>query len=143
MAVAAARANARRVAPSVTVHAADVRVLVRRPVPAPLDALLGRADLVTANPPYVTEQEWAACPPEVRDHDPYDALVAGPDPMAALALAVQAAAALLRTGGLLAVEHGADQAAAVLGLLAGWEGARSGPDLAGRPRVVTARRGPR
>ncbi|MGH9295307.1 MAG: N5-glutamine methyltransferase family protein, partial [Acidimicrobiales bacterium] len=38
----------------------------------------GAVDLVVANPPYVAEREWAGLEPVVRDHDPYEALVAGP-----------------------------------------------------------------
>ena len=44
------------------------------PLPA---SLRGRVDLVVANPPYVSEDEWAGLDPEVR-REPRSALVAGP-----------------------------------------------------------------
>ncbi len=50
---------------------------------------------------------------------------------------------LLRGGGLVAVEHGAPQGAAVYWVFAeeqGWRGTRNHGDLAGRDRFVTARR---
>ena len=37
----------------------------------------GLFDVVLANPPYVAEWEWGVLQPEVRDHDPKRALVAG------------------------------------------------------------------
>jgi release factor glutamine methyltransferase len=43
----------------------------------PVD-LKGTVDLLVANPPYVAEAEWPRLPPDVR-HEPYQALVAGPD----------------------------------------------------------------
>ena len=38
----------------------------------------GPFDLVVANLPYVTEAEWAGLEPDVREHEPREALVAGP-----------------------------------------------------------------
>jgi release factor glutamine methyltransferase len=39
-------------------------------------SLMGGIDLVVANPPYITRQEWSALPADVR-HEPRAALVAG------------------------------------------------------------------
>ena len=50
---------------------------------------------------------------------------------------------LLRPGGLVAVEHGAQQGAAVYWVFAeerGWRDTRNHTDLAGRDRFVTAAR---
>jgi release factor glutamine methyltransferase len=52
-----------------------------------------------------------------------------------------AARRLLRPGGVLAVEHGAQQGAAVYWVFAeerGWRAARNHTDLAGHDRFVTA-----
>ena len=48
------------------------------------DAVSGerRFDFVVSNPPYVTEAEMAALPPEVRNHEPHGALCGGPDGLA-------------------------------------------------------------
>lgn len=75
----------------------------------PLLAAGIRADLVVSNPPYVEEHEWGALEPEVRDHEPRQALVpeGGLDAVYG-ALATQAAR-VLRPGGVFAVEIGAGQ----------------------------------
>ena len=83
-------------------------------------------------------------PPEVRDHEPRAALVSGPSGLEAFAAIVPAAAGVLAAGGLLAFEVGDGQSAEVAGIIAGDGRYRSiavWPDLAGTPRVVTARRG--
>ena len=80
--------------------------------------------------------------PEVR-HDPADALFAGPDGLAVLPAVVSTASRLLRTGGVLAVEHGDQQGPAITPLLSsddGWGQVVGHRDLAGRARYVTAER---
>lgn len=107
-----------------------------------LDALHGSADVVTCNPPYVPV---GAIPrdPEVRDHDPPLALYGGSDDGLALpARLAGRARRLLRPGGLLLMEHADAQGESLPALLrhAGWRDVRDAPDLAGRPRVTSARR---
>jgi release factor glutamine methyltransferase len=101
----------------------------------------GTVHLVLCNPPYVPV--GAEVPPEVADHDPPTAVFAGPDGLAVIRPVVSTAARLLRPGGALAIEHDDSHGEAVPALLR----ARSvltdvedHPDLAGRPRFVTARR---
>jgi release factor glutamine methyltransferase len=55
---------------------------------------------------------------------------------------VAAAAGLLRPGGLLVMEHGDAQGAAVRALVEGprWHDVRTAEDLTGRPRALLARR---
>ena len=58
---------------------ADRIVFLEGDLYAPLDAAdVQPADFLLANPPYVTEADWARLEPEIRDHEPRAALVAGP-----------------------------------------------------------------
>jgi len=104
--------------------------------------LAGRVDLVVANPPYLAEAEWAGLPTEVAAWEPRPALVAGPTGLEQVDAVVAGAAAWLAPGGALVVElapHQADPAVAAAGS-AGLVDAEVRPDLAGRPRVLVARR---
>lgn len=94
-------------------------------------------DVVVSNPPYIRRGDIAGLMPEVRDHDPREALDGGPDGLDAFRSLARGMHAWLRAGGLLALEIGADQADNVLGILsAPIEDARVLPDRAGRPRYV-------
>lgn len=99
-------------------------------------------DVLVSNPPYVRSGDIAGLSSEVR-HEPRAALDGGADGLDALRRLAAATAGHLRPGGLLALEHGFDQAAAVRALLdAGGEltPAATRADLAGQPRVTFARR---
>ncbi|MGB6454024.1 MAG: peptide chain release factor N(5)-glutamine methyltransferase [Streptosporangiaceae bacterium] len=100
----------------------------------------GRVDLVVSNPPYIPAGAWV--PPEVGEYDPATALWGGADGMDAVRVVEVTAARLLRRAGLVAVEHGAQQGAAVYWVFAdaGWPDPRNHTDLAGRDRFVTATR---
>jgi release factor glutamine methyltransferase len=105
-----------------------------------LPSLGGGVDLVISNPPYVPV--GATVPPEVAEYDPAGALWGGEDGLDAVRVIEEAARRLLRPGGLVAVEHGAPQGAAVYWIFAeerGWRDTRNHKDLAGRDRFVTAR----
>jgi release factor glutamine methyltransferase len=100
-------------------------------------------DLIVANPPYLTEEELATAAPEVRDHEPRTALVPGDTAgISALTAILQDAPKRMNPGGLLALETGTQQHAALvaeaerLGLVS----VRSLRDLAGRDRFVLASR---
>jgi release factor glutamine methyltransferase len=115
----------------VTLHAADFA--------AALGDLDGGIDLVISNPPYIPFNSWV--PPEVGEYDPATALWGGADGLDAIRIIEQVAKRLLRPGGLVAVEHGAPQGAAVYWVFAeenGWRATRNHSDLAGRDRFVTA-----
>lgn len=104
----------------------------------PADA---RFELIAANPPYLSEAETAAATPEVRDFEPHAALTsAGADGLADLRAIVTAAPRFLSPGGLLALETGIAQHAALLPLAreAGFGRVESRPDLTGRDRFVLA-----
>ena len=106
-----------------------------------LAELDGQVDLVVSNPPYIPV--GASVPPEVGEYDPAAALWGGADGMDAVRVVEATARRLLRPGGLVAVEHGAQQGAAVYWVFAeesGWRETRNHVDLAGRNRFVTAAR---
>jgi release factor glutamine methyltransferase len=95
-----ARENAERLGASVTFHQGD----------GP-EALVGRFDLVLSNPPYVDPAVRASLAPEVREHEPAEALFAPAGEPDHWALRLMAAApALLAPGGVLLIELGYDQA---------------------------------
>ncbi|HEU4959419.1 MAG TPA: peptide chain release factor N(5)-glutamine methyltransferase [Sphingomonas sp.] len=97
----------------------------------------GPFDLVLANPPYVGVDE--PLPREVRDHEPAEALFAGPDGLAAYRAIVPDLPRLLAPGGAAILEIGHTQGEAVGALLAAagldWQLRR---DLAGQPRAIVA-----
>ncbi|TVP75098.1 MAG: peptide chain release factor N(5)-glutamine methyltransferase [Gemmatimonadales bacterium] len=73
-----------------------------------------RADVLVSNPPYISPGELASLQPEVRLHEPEEALVAPGDGLAILERIVDGAGEVLMPGGLLALEVGAGQAPAVV-----------------------------
>ena len=107
-----------------------------------LAAVAGPFDVVVANLPYIGENERPTLAPDVRDHEPGLALFAGADGLALIRRLVTQAAGLTRLSGLLALEIGAGQGAAVRELMsaAGWTKVAVQADLAGHPRVVTGQR---
>ena len=131
------RRNVAALAPRVTVVEGDVAD------PDLLAAAHGTVDVVLCNPPYVPD--GTPVPPEVGRFDPAGAVFGGPDGLAVVRPVVRRAAALLRTGGGLAIEHDEAHATAVPELLAAdgrFTAIEAHRDLAGRPRFTTARRGP-
>lgn len=138
-ALSLARENVARLPPSA---ACRVRLAEGDWYAALPEELLGAVDLVVSNPPYLSRREWATLDPVVRDHDPPEALVAGPEGTEALEAVVRGASGWLVPGGAVAVELAPSQAhrvAAVAGAC-GLEAVHVHEDLAGRPRVLVARR---
>ncbi|MBY8828159.1 peptide chain release factor N(5)-glutamine methyltransferase [Hephaestia mangrovi] len=92
-------------------------------------------DLILANPPYIGLDE--VLPPEVREHEPADALFAGADGLDAYRAIVPDLPRLIAPGGVAILEIGHMQADAVAALV---EAAGLAPalrrDLAGRPRAI-------
>ncbi|MGO1167644.1 MAG: peptide chain release factor N(5)-glutamine methyltransferase [Janibacter sp.] len=114
------------------------------PAGAPgLADLVGRVDVVVSNPPYIPVG-MVPLEPEVAEHDPDVALYGGSEDGLAIPLAVAAsAAALLRPGGLLVMEHAESQGESLPRALAAsddWTDVADHADLSGRPRTATARR---
>jgi release factor glutamine methyltransferase len=109
---------------------------------SPVADLAGSVHLVASNPPYVHPSDISALPPEVRDHDPRQALIPVPDAPALYRRLVAGARDLLRPGGALVVEIGQGMADEVAAICEG-EGLRVERvilDLQGIPRVVMALR---
>jgi release factor glutamine methyltransferase len=96
-----------------------------------------RFDVVVSNPPYVALEDPHLSEGDVR-FEPRSALVAGPDGLDKIREITRNAAAFLKAGGWLLLEHGQGQHEAVQTLLsaAGFEGVTSWPDLAGIARAT-------
>ena len=125
-ALATASANAR-------FHGAAVRFVLSDG----FEGLLGESfDLIVSNPPYIGDEEPLKA--EVRDWEPSIALFSGPTGLEFYARLANEAAAYLNDGGLLLVEVGYTQAAAVVAMFegAGWRHETTRRDLSGVERVV-------
>lgn len=109
----------------------------------------GLADVVVSNPPYVPS-DAVPVDPEVAEHDPAVALYGlGPDGLEVPRGITDAAARLLRPGGLYVMEHAEVQAEAARDMVAAARDVDGRPvfgepetrkDLTGRHRMVVARR---
>jgi len=105
----------------------------------------GRVDLIVANPPYVGDEEFEGLDPVLR-HEPRDAIVApdarGVTGFADLEVIITQASTWLQPRGVLVCEHASTHRDAVLAAArsARFSDARDFDDLAGRPRVLVARR---
>lgn len=102
-------------------------------------AVPGRVDMIVSNPPYVSEADWAALEPQIRDHEPSTALLAG-DGYDFYTRIARQAVAFLNPGGVLVLEIGCDQENGVKKLLNAhdFDKIDSARDLGGRPRAVWA-----
>jgi release factor glutamine methyltransferase len=102
-----------------------------------------RFDVVVSNPPYIPTSTLKELEPDVR-YEPAMALDGGADGLDFYRAIASQAASFLKPKGLLALEIGHDQAAAVSGLIAGsrrYAETRVVQDYAGRDRVVLATAG--
>lgn len=102
------------------------------------DALPGiKCDVVIANPPYVEDE--SDLPRDVVEHEPAIALFGGKDGMDAPRQFISSASRLLKSGGLLAIEHNEKQGTFIKDALsADFEEIQLHQDLAGRPRWTSA-----
>lgn len=73
------------------------------------DSLMGKLAVVVSNPPYVSEAEWRTLDPTVKDYEPKEALLGGPEGMDYITELISKAPSMLAPGGLLAFEMGAWQ----------------------------------
>jgi release factor glutamine methyltransferase len=132
-AIATRNAARNRVADRVEVRVGDLLAPVVAELPV---------DLLVANPPYVASGDLADLAVEVR-REPALALDGGADGLDVIRRLVAAAPEAVRPGGLVALEHGFDQAERVAALLdasGAFTPAATRKDLGGQPRVTFARR---
>jgi release factor glutamine methyltransferase len=129
-AVAVAAENARRLGARVGFMVSDVAGALAA----------GAVDLIVSNPPYVPLAQRDGLQREVRDWEPPVALFAGESGLDLYARIVADAPRVLKPGGWLIMELGFGTLGAVQRLLAGFADILVEPDLAGRPRVIAARR---
>lgn len=95
-----------------------------------------RFDLIVSNPPYIGRDE--PLEPEVKDHEPPEALFADEDGLAIYRRIAEDALEWLQPNGWLMLEMGHRQAGIVRALFEkeGWKHRGTRPDLSGIPRVV-------
>jgi release factor glutamine methyltransferase len=132
-AVAVARENALRLG---AVNAG----FVQSDLFAAFEASAPTFELVTANPPYVPEGDLPTLPVDVRAFEPHLALFGGSDGLSIVRRIVEQAPRFLAKEGVLAMEIGFGQAAAVRALLdaAAYRSIETRRDLAGIERIVSA-----
>ncbi len=101
-----------------------------------------RFHLIVANPPYLTEAEYAALDESVRRWEPGLALASGPDGLVMTRRILREGIGLLLPGGWLVIELDSTRSPAVAALAreAGFVEVDVWDDLFGRPRYLTARR---
>ena len=128
-AVAVGRENARRLGAEVAFVECDLGA-----------ALASRSfDLVLSNPPYIPEPDRPHLQREIRDHEPAVALYGGPTGVEIYERLIADAARLLVEGGWLVMEIGYRGEGRIREMLTGWSDVETRQDLAGWPRVVSAR----
>jgi len=100
-----------------------------------------RFDFVVSNPPYISQAEMAQLAPDVRDHEPHGALLAGERGTEVIERLLPQALERLLPGGHLLIEISPTIHDAVLELIAKTDGLQAEAtvkDLARLPRVVHA-----
>lgn len=103
----------------------------------------GQVDFIVSNPPYVSESEWHNLEPELRDHEPYEALVGGKDGLCFYRQIIGDAHAWLKPKGCLVIETGETQTKTIIKLMESeeqYEDIEIIKDLQGKERIISARR---
>ena len=129
-AIAAARDNARNLGARVNFVACDLMAAIP-------DAF---ADVIVSNPPYVPESDAAGLAREIREHEPSIAVFSGPTGLEIYGRLEAEAPRVLKPGASIVLELGFKMAGPVEQMFAArWRDIRITPDLAGIPRVFSAR----
>lgn len=122
------------------VHQVTDRVTIREmSLFDPLTELLKeKFDLLVSNPPYVSAADWETLAPEIREHEPREAVSDTKDGLEFYRRIAQVAGGILRPSGRVLVEVGFGQAERVHGIFneAGLKDLSTANDLQGIPRVV-------
>lgn len=96
-----------------------------------------KCDVVIANPPYIPDAQLL--PRDVAGFEPHAALFGGPTGMEMPRVFIAAAARLLKSGGVLVIEHTERQANSITSeLVLDFESITLHDDLVGRPRWTSA-----
>lgn len=98
-----------------------------------------RFDIVVSNPPYVSESEYEQLPAEIRQFEPYVALVAGPTGTEIIQRLLLEVPKVIVPGGWLMIEISpliADRVRSLIEHSSTWQLNRMVPDLAGHVRVA-------
>ena len=105
-------------------------------------ALAGTLSLVVSNPPYVSADEFDALPPEVRDHEPFGALVSGPTGLEDVDALLDAATVWLAPRSAMVIELAPQRADLALehARARGFTDVQIVADLTGRDRMLVVRR---
>ncbi len=96
--------------------------------------------MIVANLPYVSSEQWEGLAPEVRQHDPRQALIAGEGGLALIRRLVVSAPRVLARGAWIALEMAPSQVAALVAELpsGAWSRVETHADRHGRERFVLA-----
>jgi len=134
-ALAVAAENCRRLGVRVDLRRADA-------LHGLTEVFTGPFDVIVSNPPYVPQSDRATMHPNVRDHEPAEALfVPDDDPLCFYRVIAQAGRKLLRAGGRLYFEIYYQHADAMRTLCSeeGYTDIRVREDIFGRPRMLGCR----
>ena len=131
LAIASENAHTHRVADRISFLQSDLLAAV------PSETLF---DAIVSNPPYIPQSDAPTLHPQVRDHEPAQALFAGADGLTIYQRLIPQALAHLQPNGLLALEIGFGQRDDLAALLDGWGEVEFLLDLQQIPRVALARR---
>jgi release factor glutamine methyltransferase len=100
----------------------------------------GKYDVIVTNPPYIESEVVPTLDKNVRDFDPILALDGGADGLLPYKMILPQVKKYLKTGGMIAFEHGYDQCGRIKRLIEkeGFSQIRAHQDLGGEDRVLTA-----
>ena len=100
-------------------------------------------DLIVSNPPYICSADIAGLAPEIREHEPVEALDGGPDGLSFYRQWISQMPVLLKSNGWAVLEMGAGQSAAVAQLFqntGAFADVQTVKDYAGHERIIRARK---